>query len=84
MDALADIEEPLRKAAEDGLMGDITPPPAPEPRAMQAFRLYHGLRTAAPRSGSAAAPRASFGCQRGLVAARRRIFNNNTISNAAP
>jgi len=43
MDALVDIEEPLRQAAEDdGLMGDITPPPEPDPRAMRAFQLYHG------------------------------------------
>lgn len=42
MDALADIEEPLRKAAEDGLIGGGTLPAAPDPRAMQAFQLYHG------------------------------------------
>jgi hypothetical protein len=36
------------------------------------------------QSGSAAAPRASFGCQRGLVATRRRIFKNYFVGNAAP
>ncbi len=41
MDALSDIEAPLRKAAEDGLIGDITPPPEPDPRAMRAFQMYH-------------------------------------------
>ena len=43
MDALADIEEPLRQAAEAGLIGgEGEIPPAPDPRAMAAFRLYHG------------------------------------------
>lgn len=42
MDALEGIEEPLRKAAAEGLMGISTAPPEPDPRAMRAFRLYHG------------------------------------------
>lgn len=42
MDALADIEAPLRKVAEDGLIGGGTVPPVVDPRAMQAFQLYHG------------------------------------------
>ncbi|MBQ3268885.1 MAG: hypothetical protein IJH09_03095 [Clostridia bacterium] len=44
------------------------------------------VRTAAHAiyCGSAAAPRASFGCQRGLVATRRRIYNQYFARNAAP
>ena len=42
MDALADVEKPLYDAAVQGMLGGQQAPPAPDPRSMKAFQLYHG------------------------------------------
>ena len=84
MDALADIEEPLRKAAEKGLMGDITPPPEPDPRAMQAFTLYHGQSLDGLNLVNSRMLESTAEAYRGMVAdITNRLLNARGTINAA-
>ena len=84
LDALADIEEPLKQAAEDGLMGDITPPPEPDPRAMQAFRLYHGQSLDGLNLVNSRMLESTAEAYRGMVAdITNRLLNARETINAA-
>ena len=84
MDALADIEEPLRKAAAEGLMGDITPPPEPDPRAMRAFQLYHGQSLDGLNLVNSRMLESTAEAYRGMVAdITNRLLNARGTINAA-
>ena len=84
MDALADIEEPLRKAAEDGLIGGGTLLAAPDPRAMQAFTLYHGQSLDGLNLVNSRMLESTAEAYRGMVAdITNRLLNARGTINAA-
>lgn len=84
MDALADIEEPLRKAAAEGLMGISTAPPEPDPRAMRAFRLYHSQSLDGLNLVNSRMLESTAEAYRGMVAdITNRLLNARGTINAA-
>ena len=84
MDALADIEEPLRKAAEEGLIGGGTVPPVVDPRAMQAFQLYHGQSLDGLNLVNSRMLESTAEAYRGMVAdITNRLLNARGTINAA-
>ena len=84
LDALADIEEPLRKAAVDGLFGGGALPPAPDPRAMRAFQLYHGQSLDGMNLVNSTMLESTAEAYRGMVAdITNRLLNARGVVNAA-
>lgn len=84
LDALDGIEEPLRKAAEAGLFGGGALPPAPEPRAMRAFQLYHGQSLDGMNLVNSTMLESTAEAYRGMVAdITNRLLNARGIVNAA-
>ena len=84
MDALADIEEPLRKAAEDGLIGGGTVQPVVDPRAMQAFQLYQGQSLDGLNLVNSRMLESTAEAYRGMVAdITNRLLNARGTINAA-
>ena len=84
MDALSDIEEPLRKAAEEGLIGGGMLPAAPDPRAMQAFTLYHGQSLDGLNLVNSRMLESTAEAYRGMVAdITNRLLNARGTINAA-
>lgn len=84
LDALDGIEEPLRKAAEDGLFGGGALPPAPDPRAMQAFQLYHGQSLDGINLVNSTMLESTAEAYRGMVAdITNRLLNARGVVNAA-
>jgi len=84
LDALADIEEPLRKAAAEGLMGISTAPPGPDPRAMRAFRLYYGQSLDGMNLVNSRMLQSTAEAYRGMVAdITNELARAQAISNAA-